>query len=80
MESAGCPVLPQTINLTRSQAAARRAQMIRNRYTVLDLAWDRGLRGRSEQAGGFGNLFTVEGASAEQISGVLNQIFKCRKF
>jgi hypothetical protein len=24
-------------------AAARRAQMIRNRYTVLDLAWDLGV-------------------------------------
>jgi glycerol-1-phosphate dehydrogenase [NAD(P)+] len=45
MEDGGCPILPQTINLTRSQtiAAARRAQMIRNRYTVLDLAWDLGV-------------------------------------
>ncbi|MDR2028869.1 MAG: sn-glycerol-1-phosphate dehydrogenase [Treponema sp.] len=45
MEKGGCPVLPQTINLSRSQtiAAARRAQMIRNRYTVLDLAWDLGV-------------------------------------
>ncbi|MDR0377888.1 MAG: sn-glycerol-1-phosphate dehydrogenase [Spirochaetaceae bacterium] len=41
----GCPVLPGEINLTRSEviAAARRAQMIRNRYTVLDLAWDVGV-------------------------------------
>jgi glycerol-1-phosphate dehydrogenase [NAD(P)+] len=41
----GCPVLPEMVNLTRSGviATARRAQMIRNRYTVLDLAWDLGV-------------------------------------
>jgi glycerol-1-phosphate dehydrogenase [NAD(P)+] len=40
----GCPVIPGEIGLTRAQiiADARRAQMIRNRYTVLDLAWDLG--------------------------------------
>jgi glycerol-1-phosphate dehydrogenase [NAD(P)+] len=42
---AGCPVLPGEINLKRGEviATARRAQMIRNRYTVLDLAWDLGV-------------------------------------
>jgi glycerol-1-phosphate dehydrogenase [NAD(P)+] len=41
---AGCPVTPKEINLTRSEviATSRRAQMIRNKYTVLDLAWDTG--------------------------------------
>jgi glycerol-1-phosphate dehydrogenase [NAD(P)+] len=41
----GCPVLPGEIGLTRAKviADARRAQMIRNRYTVLDLAWDLGV-------------------------------------
>ena len=41
---AGCPVLPSEINLTRNDviACARLAQMIRNRYTGLDLAWDLG--------------------------------------
>jgi glycerol-1-phosphate dehydrogenase [NAD(P)+] len=45
MQEGGCPVLPEEINLTRTQtiATARRAQMIRNRYTVLDLAWDLGV-------------------------------------
>jgi glycerol-1-phosphate dehydrogenase [NAD(P)+] len=41
----GCPVKPEEINLTVEHviASARRAQMIRNRYTVLDLAWDLGV-------------------------------------
>ncbi|MDR2110985.1 MAG: sn-glycerol-1-phosphate dehydrogenase [Spirochaetaceae bacterium] len=41
----GCPLKPEEINLTRERiiAASRRAQMIRNRYTVLDLAWDLGV-------------------------------------
>ncbi|MDR2404062.1 MAG: sn-glycerol-1-phosphate dehydrogenase [Spirochaetaceae bacterium] len=41
----GCPLSPGVINLSRTDviAAARRAQMIRNRYTVLDLAWDLGI-------------------------------------
>jgi glycerol-1-phosphate dehydrogenase [NAD(P)+] len=45
MVRGGCPVLPGEINLTRREviATARRAQMIRNRYTVLDLAWDLGV-------------------------------------
>jgi glycerol-1-phosphate dehydrogenase [NAD(P)+] len=45
MERGGCPLRPEEINLTRKRtiAASRRAQMIRNRYTVLDLAWDLGV-------------------------------------
>jgi glycerol-1-phosphate dehydrogenase [NAD(P)+] len=45
MGRGGCPLNPAEINLTRNGviAAARRAQMIRNRYTVLDLAWDLGV-------------------------------------
>jgi glycerol-1-phosphate dehydrogenase [NAD(P)+] len=41
---ARCPVRPVEINLSRSEviACARRAQMIRNRYIALDLAWDLG--------------------------------------
>ena len=41
---AGCPVLPETIGITRNAAifTARRAQMIRNKYCILDLAWDMG--------------------------------------
>ena len=41
---AQCPVLPGEINLSRISliACARRAQMIRNRYNELDLAWDLG--------------------------------------
>ena len=39
-----CPVRPEEIGLSRSDviATARRAQMIRNKYNVLDLAWDMG--------------------------------------
>jgi glycerol-1-phosphate dehydrogenase [NAD(P)+] len=45
MAEAGCPVMPETINLSRSYAiaTARRAQMMRNKYCVLDLAWDMGV-------------------------------------
>jgi glycerol-1-phosphate dehydrogenase [NAD(P)+] len=41
----GCPLRPEELNLTRGGviATARRAQMIRNRYTALDLAWDLGV-------------------------------------
>jgi glycerol-1-phosphate dehydrogenase [NAD(P)+] len=41
---ARCPVLPAEVNLKRSSliACARRAQMIRKRYNILDLAWDLG--------------------------------------
>jgi glycerol-1-phosphate dehydrogenase [NAD(P)+] len=44
--SAGeCPVRPETIGLSRSDiiATARRAQMIRNKYNILDLSWDMGI-------------------------------------
>jgi glycerol-1-phosphate dehydrogenase [NAD(P)+] len=42
-----CPVVPGEIGLTRDRVIsdALRAQMIRNRYTVLDLAWDLGVLG-----------------------------------
>jgi glycerol-1-phosphate dehydrogenase [NAD(P)+] len=45
MAEAGCPVKPELINLTRSTviATARRAQMMRNKYCILDLAWDMGV-------------------------------------
>ncbi|MDR2618785.1 MAG: sn-glycerol-1-phosphate dehydrogenase [Treponema sp.] len=44
LEKAGCPVRPETIGLTRDYAiaTARRAQMIRNKYCILDLSWDMG--------------------------------------
>jgi len=39
-----CPVRPEAIGLSRADviATARRAQMIRNKYNILDLAWDMG--------------------------------------
>ncbi|MDR1287278.1 MAG: sn-glycerol-1-phosphate dehydrogenase [Treponema sp.] len=42
--SAGCPVTPGETGLTRERviATARRAQMIRSKYSILDLAWDMG--------------------------------------
>jgi glycerol-1-phosphate dehydrogenase [NAD(P)+] len=45
MARGGCPLKPEDIGLDRAGtiATARRAQMIRNRYTVLDLAWDLGI-------------------------------------
>jgi glycerol-1-phosphate dehydrogenase [NAD(P)+] len=45
MERGGCLLRPEEINLTRTKiiADSRRAQMIRNRYTVLDMAWDIGV-------------------------------------
>ncbi|GHU64759.1 3-dehydroquinate synthase [Spirochaetia bacterium] len=45
LAKAGCPVLPETIGLTRDYtiATARRAQMMRNRYGVIDIAWDMGV-------------------------------------
>ncbi len=41
----GCPTRPERIGLTRSDAigTAIKAQMLRQRYTALDLAWDFGL-------------------------------------
>ena len=40
-----CPVQPGAIGLSRSEviATARRAQMIRNKYNILDLSWDMGV-------------------------------------
>jgi glycerol-1-phosphate dehydrogenase [NAD(P)+] len=40
-----CPLRPESIGLSRSQtiATARRAQMIRNKYCLLDLSWDLGV-------------------------------------
>ncbi|MDR0668961.1 MAG: sn-glycerol-1-phosphate dehydrogenase [Treponema sp.] len=40
-----CPLKPETIGLSRSEAiaTARRAQMMRNKYGILDLAWDLGV-------------------------------------
>jgi glycerol-1-phosphate dehydrogenase [NAD(P)+] len=42
---AGCPLIPETIGLTRNEviATARKAQMMRNKYCVLDIAWDMGV-------------------------------------
>jgi glycerol-1-phosphate dehydrogenase [NAD(P)+] len=44
MARAGCPLVPETIGLGRNKVIAdtRRAQMIRNRYTILDLIWGMG--------------------------------------
>ena len=41
---AECPLDSETIGLKRAEAiaTARRAQMIRNRYSILDLSWDMG--------------------------------------
>ncbi len=45
LRRAGCPTRAEEIGLTRTEAirTAFRAQMIRKRYTVLDLAWDFGV-------------------------------------
>jgi glycerol-1-phosphate dehydrogenase [NAD(P)+] len=45
MQRGGCPIKPEAFNLNRGAVlgAIRKAQMIRNRYTVLDLAWDLGV-------------------------------------
>jgi glycerol-1-phosphate dehydrogenase [NAD(P)+] len=59
MARGGCPCLPGDISLTRRDVigAARLAQMIRNRYTVLDMAWDLGvferILERFEETGGY---------------------------
>jgi glycerol-1-phosphate dehydrogenase [NAD(P)+] len=44
LEQAGCPVKPEDAGLNRAYAiaTARRAQMIRNKYSILDLSWDMG--------------------------------------
>ena len=45
LNEAGCPVKPETINLTRKKVieSAAKAQMIRIRFTVLDLAFELGV-------------------------------------
>ena len=44
LKKGGCPVIPEEIGLTRDLVIAdtRRAQMIRNKYGILDLSWDMG--------------------------------------
>jgi glycerol-1-phosphate dehydrogenase [NAD(P)+] len=41
---AGCPLTPETVGLSRNDiiTTARRAQMIRNKYSILDLSWGMG--------------------------------------
>ncbi|MGI8649413.1 MAG: sn-glycerol-1-phosphate dehydrogenase [Rubrobacter sp.] len=48
LERAGCPVTPEEIGLSREefQATYRRAQTIRSRYTILDLANEAGILDR----------------------------------
>ena len=45
LEAAGCPVRPEDINLDRNKAVDTyySAQCLRNRYTILDLAWELGI-------------------------------------
>jgi glycerol-1-phosphate dehydrogenase [NAD(P)+] len=45
LKQAGCPVTPEEIGLTRDRVIDTyfSAQMIRNRYTILDLAYETGL-------------------------------------
>jgi glycerol-1-phosphate dehydrogenase [NAD(P)+] len=45
LEKAGCPVKPAEIGLSKTRviAAARSSQMIRVRFTVLDLAFETGV-------------------------------------
>ena len=44
LKQAGCPLVPEAIGLERSDiiVTARKAQMMRNKYCVLDLVWDMG--------------------------------------
>jgi glycerol-1-phosphate dehydrogenase [NAD(P)+] len=48
---AGCPVVPEEINLTRERVGRtfRLAEKIRNRYTILDLAVELGMLDQSVQ-------------------------------
>ena len=48
LSSAGCPVKPEDINLARTDAisAYYKAQCMRTRYTVLDLAYELGVLSR----------------------------------
>jgi glycerol-1-phosphate dehydrogenase [NAD(P)+] len=52
LQKAQCPTRPEDIQLTRAHVLETipRAQMIRNRYTVLDLAWDLGVMDRTLSA------------------------------
>ncbi len=45
LNAAGCPVKPADINLDRNKAVDTyyNAQCLRNRYTILDLAWELGI-------------------------------------
>lgn len=45
MQRAGCPTQGEDIGLSRAEAleTGKKAQVIRNRYTALDLAWDLGI-------------------------------------
>ena len=45
LKQAGCPLKPEDTGLTRDRilSTARNAQMIRNRFTVLDLAYETGM-------------------------------------
>ena len=45
LAAGGCPVCPEQVNLTRERVCrtVAMAQKIRNRYTVLDLAYETGL-------------------------------------
>ena len=45
LKDANCPVTPQEIGLTREQFlhGIKTAQLIRNRYTILDLLYEAGL-------------------------------------
>lgn len=57
LSRAGCPLIPEEINLSRDYtiATARRAQMMRNKYSVLDIAWVTGafetILSRMEESG-----------------------------
>ena len=44
LNKAGCPLQPEIIGISRHDAiaTARKAQMMRNKYCILDLAWDMG--------------------------------------
>ena len=44
LSRAGCPLKPETIGISRMEAiaTARKAHMMRNKYGILDLAWDMG--------------------------------------
>jgi glycerol-1-phosphate dehydrogenase [NAD(P)+] len=47
LQRAGCPIRGEDIGLSRVEAleTGKKAQVIRNRYTALDLAWDLGILG-----------------------------------